>query len=85
VLALLLHEYDCNEVLIEAGAILAGGFIAAGLVDELIVYLAPKLLGADGRPLLGFDGITSMDLAPRFAIASTRQCGDDLKIVFKRH
>ena len=85
VLALLLHEYDCNEVLIEAGAILAGGFISAGLVYELIVYLAPKLLGADGRPLLGFDGITSLDLAPRFAIASTRQCGDDLKIVFKRH
>ena len=84
VLKLLLEDYGCNEVLIEAGATLAGGFISEGLVDELIIYLAPKLLGSDGRPLLDFGEITSMDLAPRFAIASATQLGEDLRIVFKR-
>lgn len=84
VLKLLLEDYGCNEVLIEAGATLAGGFISGGLVDELIIYLAPKLLGSDGRPLLDFGKITSMDLAPHFVIASATQFGEDLRVVFKR-
>jgi diaminohydroxyphosphoribosylaminopyrimidine deaminase/5-amino-6-(5-phosphoribosylamino)uracil reductase len=84
VLKLLLEDYGCNEVLIEAGATLAGGFISGGLVDELIIYLAPKLLGSDGRPLLDFGEITSMDLAPHFVIASATQFGEDLRVVFKR-
>jgi len=41
-----------NELLVEAGATLAGAFIAAGLVDELICYIAPKLLGHAARPAL---------------------------------
>ena len=84
VLKLLLEDYGCNEVLIEAGATLAGGVISEGLVDELIVYLAPKILGSDGRPLLQLGGITSLGLAPHFAIASVTRCGDDLRVVFKR-
>lgn len=47
-----LAQRDCNEVLVEAGATLAGAFLSAGLVDELIVYMAPKLLGSAARPLL---------------------------------
>jgi diaminohydroxyphosphoribosylaminopyrimidine deaminase/5-amino-6-(5-phosphoribosylamino)uracil reductase len=84
VLKLLLEDYGCNEVLIEAGATLAGGFISGGLVDELIIYLAPKLLGSDGRPLLDLGEITSIDLAPHFVIASVTQFGEDLRVVFKR-
>ena len=47
-----LAERECNEVLVEAGPTLAGAFLKAGLCDELILYLAPKFLGADARPLL---------------------------------
>lgn len=47
-----LADRECNEVLVEAGPTLAGAFLEAGLCDELILYLAPKLLGADARPLL---------------------------------
>lgn len=46
-----LARRECNEVLVEAGAVLAGAFVARGLLDELIVYMAPKLLGSSARPL----------------------------------
>jgi diaminohydroxyphosphoribosylaminopyrimidine deaminase/5-amino-6-(5-phosphoribosylamino)uracil reductase len=47
-----LGDRPCNEVLIESGAILASAFIEQGLVDELILYMAPTLLGSSARPLL---------------------------------
>lgn len=46
-----LAAQGCNEVLVEAGAGVAGGFLEAGLIDELIVYVAPTLLGSHGRPM----------------------------------
>lgn len=42
----------CNEVLVEAGAALVGSFLQAQLVDELVVYLAPTLMGSLARPVL---------------------------------
>lgn len=47
-----LGERGCNEVLVEAGSRLAGAFVAAGLVDEVVLYIAFKLLGSTARPLL---------------------------------
>lgn len=52
---------ECNEVLLEAGPRLAGAMLRAGLVDELIVYAAPMLLGDDGMPLFSLPGIRSME------------------------
>lgn len=46
-----LAQEECNEVLVEAGPTLAGSFLKAGLVDELIIYMAPKLLGSLAKPL----------------------------------
>ena len=51
----LLAERGINEVQVEAGATLAGAFLAAGLVDEMLLYVAPVLLGERARPL--FDGL----------------------------
>src|SRR5690606_35745693 len=51
----LLAAREVNEVQLEAGATLAGAFLAAGLVDEVLLYIAPLLLGERGRPL--FDGL----------------------------
>src|SRR3546814_9299820 len=51
----LLAERGINEVQVEAGATLAGAFLGAGLVDELLLYVAPVLLGESARPL--FDGL----------------------------
>ena len=57
----LAREKECNEVLIESGSTLAGAFIKAGLVDEIILYMAPKLLGHEGLPLFTLPGLENME------------------------
>tara|TARA_R110000823_G_scaffold198080_7_gene329215 strand:+ start:22862 stop:23992 length:1131 start_codon:yes stop_codon:yes gene_type:complete len=47
-----LARRQCNEILLESGPVLAGALLRAGLLDELIVYMAPTLLGDLARPLL---------------------------------
>lgn len=47
-----LARRECSEVLVEAGSQLCGAFMAAGLVDQLVVYMAPKLMGSNAMPLL---------------------------------
>ena len=74
---------ECNEVLVEAGATLSGSFIEAGLVDELIVFIAPKLLGSDGRPLLGMSGLNELSDAIEFKVDSLEQVGADIKVTLR--
>ena len=74
---------ECNEVLVEAGATLSGSFIEAGLVDELIIYIAPKLLGSDGRPLLGMSGLNELSDAIEFKVDSLEQVGADIKVTLR--
>ena len=74
---------ECNEVLVEAGATLGGSFIEAGLVDELIVFIAPKLLGSDGRPLLGMSGLNELSDAIEFKVESVEQVGADIKVTLR--
>jgi diaminohydroxyphosphoribosylaminopyrimidine deaminase/5-amino-6-(5-phosphoribosylamino)uracil reductase len=74
---------ECNEVLVEAGATLSGSFIEAGLVDELIVYIAPKLLGSDGRPLLGMSGLNELSDAIELKVESVEQVGADIKVTLR--
>ena len=74
---------ECNEVLVEAGATLSGSFIEAGLVDELIVFIAPKLLGSDGRPLLGMSGLNELSDAIEFKVESVEQFGADIKVTLR--
>lgn len=77
----LLAAREVNEVLVEAGASLAGAFIAAGLVDELWVYLAPCLMGHDGRPLLRLPGLDRMAQRVPLRVKELRPVGDDLRLV----
>ena len=79
----LLAERGCNEVLIEAGASLAGAFIAAGLIDEIVLYLAPSLLGSDARPLLQLTGIEDLANQIKWQVLALSQVGDDIRIVAK--
>lgn len=83
VLESLAAEYQCNDVLIEAGPTLCGAFLQSKLVDELVVYIAPKLLGSDAKPLLELVGITQMSGAPEFQIVETQQLDSDVKLVLK--
>jgi diaminohydroxyphosphoribosylaminopyrimidine deaminase/5-amino-6-(5-phosphoribosylamino)uracil reductase len=74
-----LAERECNRVLVEAGAELAGAFLQAGLVDEFVIYMAPKLLGSSARPLLTLP-FDSMDQQVGLDITDMRQVGDDIRI-----
>ena len=83
VLESLASDFACAEVLVEAGATLSTAFIQAGLVDELIVYIAPKLLGSDARSMLNIAGIESMSDSLNFKITDLRQIDRDIRVVLK--
>ncbi|MGF1685940.1 bifunctional diaminohydroxyphosphoribosylaminopyrimidine deaminase/5-amino-6-(5-phosphoribosylamino)uracil reductase RibD [Photobacterium japonica] len=75
-----LAAQEINHVWVEAGAALAGGLLAAGLVDELILYQAPKLMGSDSRGLLALEGLTDMADVPELTITDVRMVGPDIRI-----
>ena len=79
----LLGERGINEVQVEAGATLAGAFLSSGLVDELLLYVAPVLLGERARPL--FDGlhIEAMTESLRMRIVETRRIGGDVRVLLQ--
>jgi diaminohydroxyphosphoribosylaminopyrimidine deaminase/5-amino-6-(5-phosphoribosylamino)uracil reductase len=82
-LAFALAQRGHNEVLVEAGATLAGAFIAAGLVDELIWYVAPKLLGAAARPVLALPEPPALDEVEMWRWHSVERIGDDLRLILR--
>ncbi|MBV1843407.1 bifunctional diaminohydroxyphosphoribosylaminopyrimidine deaminase/5-amino-6-(5-phosphoribosylamino)uracil reductase RibD [Photobacterium ganghwense] len=75
-----LAGYDINHIWVEAGAGLAGALLAAGLVDELILYQAPKLMGSDSRGLVDLRGLTAMAQVPELIISDVRMVGPDIRI-----
>ena len=75
-----LNRRECNEVLVECGATLAGAFVREGLFDELIVFMAPALLGSSARPLLGLPQLASMSEKVSLKWQDVRRIGDDLRL-----
>lgn len=76
-----LADQEINEVLVETGAVLAGAFLQAGLVDEIVVYMATKLLGSNARPLFDLP-LDTMDQAVDLNLTSMEKMGADIKLVF---
>ncbi len=78
-----LAQMEINEVQVEAGATLAGALLRAELVDEVLLYVAPILLGADARPL--FDGLQIAEMTQRLRLQTvdTRRLGDDLRLLLR--
>lgn len=77
-----LAEHQVNEVLIEAGPTLLGAFLDQRLVDELIVHIAPKLLGAEARPLALFPEVSDLMLAQCFELKEVTQLGQDVELIY---
>jgi diaminohydroxyphosphoribosylaminopyrimidine deaminase / 5-amino-6-(5-phosphoribosylamino)uracil reductase len=75
-----LAQLGCNQVLLETGAKLAGRFLAAGLIDELVVYMAPTLLGSSARPLFDL-ALEQMSERVPLLIDSISPVGNDWKII----
>jgi diaminohydroxyphosphoribosylaminopyrimidine deaminase / 5-amino-6-(5-phosphoribosylamino)uracil reductase len=78
----LLTERHINDVLIESGATLAGSFLSAGLIDELIIYMAPKLMGNLARPLFELP-LQELNSAVDLQIVDMRAVGKDWRIIAK--
>jgi diaminohydroxyphosphoribosylaminopyrimidine deaminase/5-amino-6-(5-phosphoribosylamino)uracil reductase len=72
-----------NELWVEAGATLAGSFISQGLVDELVVYVAPSLLGNGARPLFAFPEVASLEQRRQLQFSDSRMLGPDLRLIAK--
>jgi len=74
-----LAQNDINEVHVEAGAGLTGALIAAGLVDELLIYMAPVLLG-DALGMARLPLLEHLDGVQRYAFHDVRQLGEDMRL-----
>ncbi|MGY0505510.1 bifunctional diaminohydroxyphosphoribosylaminopyrimidine deaminase/5-amino-6-(5-phosphoribosylamino)uracil reductase RibD [Luteimonas sp. e5] len=78
-----LARREVNEVQVEAGATLAGAFLRSGLVDEILIYVAPRLLGDTARPMFDGLGIDSMADALSLRIIDNRQVGPDMRLLLQ--
>jgi diaminohydroxyphosphoribosylaminopyrimidine deaminase/5-amino-6-(5-phosphoribosylamino)uracil reductase len=73
-----------NQLLVEAGASLAGAFVRQGLVDEWHYFLAPDLLGNGAQPLVKMPELTCLNDKIRWRFSQVRAVGADLKLVLKK-
>jgi len=73
-------KLEINELHVEAGHRLNGALIRAGLVDEFLIYLAPKLLG-QGRDMASFGPLTDLSQAVPLVFQSTQMVGPDLRVL----
>lgn len=77
-----LGKRQINSLWVEAGANLAGSLIEQKLVDELIIYMAPKLLGDQARGLCQLPNLTLLTNAPLWHLNEFQQIGDDIKLTY---
>jgi diaminohydroxyphosphoribosylaminopyrimidine deaminase/5-amino-6-(5-phosphoribosylamino)uracil reductase len=82
VLLEVLAQRECNQVMVEAGAGLAGAFIAEGLLDELVCYWAPKLFGSQARPMFDLP-IETIDAHLALSVKDMRMVGEDIKLTMQ--
>lgn len=75
-----LGEMGIRTILLEGGSRLAGDMLQAGLIDEFMLFYAPKIIGNDGFSAFALQGITTMDQALRLRILETRMFGQDLLV-----
>ncbi len=76
-----LAALDVNDVWVEAGPTLNGALLDRGLIDELVLYFAPHLLGDTARGLFSLPALESLEDRVRLAIDDVRRVGDDLRII----
>lgn len=79
----LLAERHCSELHVEAGPTLCGALFAAGLVDELLLYVAPVLLGDQARPLMHLPSLTEMTSRWSLRAVDQRQLGSDWRLLLR--
>lgn len=78
-----LADRGVNELQVEAGPTLCGALFDAGLVDEMLLYIAPMLLGDQARSLFVLPSIESMAAAKRLRVVDQRRVGDDTRLLLR--
>ncbi len=76
----LAKEKQCNDLLVETGGMLSGAVMRAGVVDELILYVAPKLLGSDAQALLQLPGIRTLSEGIELEFLDVARVGKDCRM-----
>ena len=74
---------EINEVMVEGGEGLNGALLAQGLIDELIIYYAPKLMGSAAKSMFAMPAFTNMNQAVELQILDVRQIGADIRLRLK--
>jgi diaminohydroxyphosphoribosylaminopyrimidine deaminase / 5-amino-6-(5-phosphoribosylamino)uracil reductase len=78
-----LAELECNEILVEAGPALSGSLLAAGLVDELVLYIALCVLGDAAQPMFRLPVLARMEDRHDFRVHDTARVGEDLRVTLR--
>ena len=78
-----LAQQQINELLVEAGSVLNGALLAEGLVDEWVLYMAPCILGDQGRGLFHLPGLQNMAEKKTLNLLDVRQVAGDLRLTFE--
>lgn len=76
----LLAQREINHLLVECGPHLAGAILRQGIADEVVLYLAPHLLGSDARPLAHLPGLHTLEQKIRLEWLDVRKIGSDLRL-----
>ncbi len=71
------------QALVEGGAALSGSLVEAGLADRLVTYVAPTMLGRDGRPALDLAGPDRIADAPRWRLVDVTRVGTDVRLDYE--
>ncbi len=78
-----LADFGINELLVEAGNKLNGALARTGLIDEMVIFLAPHLLGEKALGLINLPELTSLDQKSSLEIQDLRMVGKDIRIIAK--
>jgi len=79
-----LGERGLTRVLVEGGAGVAAGFLKAGLVDRIVSFRAPKIIGGDGAAMIAGFGLENLAQAPAFALRATTPVGADIMETYEK-
>jgi diaminohydroxyphosphoribosylaminopyrimidine deaminase/5-amino-6-(5-phosphoribosylamino)uracil reductase len=73
-----------TRILVESGGNLAAGLIGAGVVDRIVHFVAPSLIGGDGQAMVAKLGLKKLADAPHFRRAYVHQVGDDIAVTYDK-
>jgi diaminohydroxyphosphoribosylaminopyrimidine deaminase/5-amino-6-(5-phosphoribosylamino)uracil reductase len=76
-----LGRFEVNEILLECGPTLAGAMLAQQCIDELVLYVAPRVLGDNARGLFSLPGLEKLADAATLDISDVRSVGKDVRII----